>query len=108
MREIHGHMQDEWCIHPPFFADIDDWLSHPFNWAHAREALIKSKEYVKKELYGKGSVLNDDGEEAALDVLGPAVEWGEEVGLVKGMAYAKKLLAQLARFERAKVSTARS
>ena len=38
----------------------------------AREALIKSKEYVKKELYGKGSVLNDDGEEAALDVLGPA------------------------------------
>jgi len=33
MREIHGHIHDEWCIHPPFFAEIDDWLSHPFNWA---------------------------------------------------------------------------
>ena len=28
MREIHGHIHDEWCIHPPFFAEIDDWLSH--------------------------------------------------------------------------------
>jgi len=33
MREIHGYIHDEWCIHPPFFAPIDDWLSHPFNWA---------------------------------------------------------------------------
>ena len=33
-------------------------------------------------------------------VRGPAIEWGEEVDLVKG--------TQLARFERAKVSTARS
>lgn len=33
MKEIHGHIHDEWCIHPPFFAEIDDWLSHPFNWA---------------------------------------------------------------------------
>ena len=33
MREIHGHIHDEWCIHPPFFAPIEDWLSHPFNWA---------------------------------------------------------------------------
>jgi len=33
MREIHGHIHDEWCIHPPFFAEIDEWLSHPFNWA---------------------------------------------------------------------------
>jgi hypothetical protein len=75
---------------------------------HAREALIKSKEYAKKELYSKGSVLNDDGEEAALDVLGPAVEWGEEVGLVKGMTSAKKLLAQLVRVEKAKENMAQS
>jgi hypothetical protein len=75
---------------------------------HAREALTKSKEYAKKELYSKGSVLNDDGEEAALDVLGPAVEWGEEVGLVKGMASAKSLLAQLARVEKAKENMAQS
>jgi tetratricopeptide (TPR) repeat protein len=75
---------------------------------HAREALIKSKEYAKKELYSKGSVLNDDGEEAALDVLGPAIEWGEETGLVKGMASAKKLLSQLARVERAKENMAQS
>jgi hypothetical protein len=33
MREIHGYIHDEWCIHPPFFAEIDAWLSHPFNWA---------------------------------------------------------------------------
>jgi len=37
MREIHGHIHDEWCIHPPFFQgewpEIDSWLSHPFNWA---------------------------------------------------------------------------
>merc|ERR1719199_208256 len=33
MREIHGHIHDEWCIHPPFFAPIEDWLDHPFNWA---------------------------------------------------------------------------
>jgi len=75
---------------------------------HAREALTKSKEYAKKELYSKGGILNDDGEEAALDVLGPAVEWGEEVGLVKGMASAKKLLAQLARVEKAKENMAQS
>jgi hypothetical protein len=33
MREIHGHIHDEWCIHPPFFAEIDVWMSHDFNWA---------------------------------------------------------------------------
>jgi hypothetical protein len=33
MREIHGHIHDEWCIHPPFFADIDMWLNHPFDWS---------------------------------------------------------------------------
>jgi len=33
MREIHGWIHDEWCIHPPFFAEIDAWLDHPFNWA---------------------------------------------------------------------------
>jgi len=33
MREIHGHIHDEWCIHPPHFADIDVWLSHPFDWS---------------------------------------------------------------------------
>jgi len=75
---------------------------------HAREALTKSKEYAKKELYSKGGVLNDDGEEAALDVLGPAVEWGEEVGLVRGMKAAKKLLEQLARVEKAKEDMAKS
>jgi hypothetical protein len=75
---------------------------------HAREALIKSKEYANKELYSKGGVLNDDGEEAALDVLGPAVKWGEEVGLVKGMTGAKKLLSQLARVESAKENMAQS
>ena len=32
-REMHGHIHDEWCIHPLFFAPIEDWLSHPFNWA---------------------------------------------------------------------------
>jgi hypothetical protein len=33
MREIHGHIHDEWCIHPPFFAEIETWFSHDFNWA---------------------------------------------------------------------------
>jgi len=75
---------------------------------HAREALTKSKEYAKKELYSKGGVLNDDGEEAALDVLGPAIEWGEEVGLVKGMKSAKHLLQHLARVEKAKEDMAKS
>jgi hypothetical protein len=75
---------------------------------HAREALTKSKAYAKKELFGKGGVLNDDGEEAALQVLGPAVEWGDEVGLVKGMKSAKKLLEQLARVEKAKEDMAKS
>ena len=32
--------------------------------AHKRSYAMK---YAKEELYGKGSVLNDDGEEAALD-----------------------------------------
>jgi len=75
---------------------------------HARQALTKSVEYAKKELYSKGSLLNDDGEEAALDVLGPAVEWGEEVGLVKGMTRAKGLLAQLTRVENAKEAMAQA
>jgi hypothetical protein len=33
MREIHGHIHDEWCIHPPFFAEIDVWMNHPFDWS---------------------------------------------------------------------------
>ena len=33
MREIHGHIHDEWCVHPPFFAEIDVWLNHPFDWS---------------------------------------------------------------------------
>merc|ERR1719329_920915 len=33
MREIHGHIHDEWCIPPPHFAEIDAWLSHPFDWS---------------------------------------------------------------------------
>jgi Notch-like protein len=37
MREIHGYIHDEWCVHPPFDQHdppaIGDWLNHPFNWA---------------------------------------------------------------------------
>jgi len=33
MREIHSEIHDEWCIHPPFFAEIDMWLNHPFDWS---------------------------------------------------------------------------
>jgi len=33
MREIHGHIHDEWCIHPPHFAEINLWLNHPFDWS---------------------------------------------------------------------------
>jgi hypothetical protein len=33
MREIHGHIHEEWCIHPPHFDEIIDWLDHDFNWA---------------------------------------------------------------------------
>ena len=33
MREIHGHIHDEWCIHPPFFAEIDMWLNYPSDWS---------------------------------------------------------------------------
>jgi len=75
---------------------------------HAREALTKSVAYARKELDSKGSVLNDDGEEAALQVLGPAVEWGDEVHLVKGMTRAKKLLAQLTQVENAKEAMAQA
>jgi hypothetical protein len=33
MREIHSHIHEEWCIHPPGFGEIHEWLDHPFNWA---------------------------------------------------------------------------
>lgn len=33
MREIHGHIHDEWCVHPPFLAEIETWLDHPFDWS---------------------------------------------------------------------------
>jgi len=73
---------------------------------HAREALTKSIAYGRKELYGKGNVLNDDGEEAALDVLGPAVEWGQEVGITKGIPVAQALISQLTLVEEAKEAMA--
>jgi len=73
---------------------------------HAREALTKSIAYGRKELYSKGNVLNDDGEEAALDVLGPAVEWGKEVGITKGIPVAEALLSQLSLVESAKEAMA--
>jgi hypothetical protein len=49
MREIHGHIHDEWCIHPPHIQPFDEqttittghsyaWLSPvPFNWAQTSE-----------------------------------------------------------------------
>jgi len=33
MQRIHSEIHDEWCIHPPFFAEIDLWLNHPFDWS---------------------------------------------------------------------------
>jgi len=33
MREIHWSIHDEWCVHPPYFAEIPAWLTNPFNWA---------------------------------------------------------------------------
>lgn len=75
---------------------------------HAREALSKSLAYARKELYSTGSLLNDDADEAALDVLGPAVKWGEEVGLVKGIPAAKSVLQQLTLVENAKEAMAQA
>jgi len=33
MREIHGNIHAEWCIHPPFLAEVDLWLNHPYDWS---------------------------------------------------------------------------
>jgi len=49
-----------------------------------------------------GSTLSDDAEELAISEIEPALEWGNDVGLVLGLPYARDLEAQLQAIEAAK------
>jgi len=69
---------------------------------HARSALQEAVARGREVLSHNGSMLSDDAEEAAQKVIQPAIEWGEEVGLVNGLEVANELVAKLGRIESAK------
>jgi len=69
---------------------------------NARRALHRAIKHGETVLEVNGSGLSDDAEELAISELEPALEWGEDVGLVNGLPYARGLEAQLQAVEAAK------
>lgn len=67
-----------------------------------RHALQKAERGAQLVLARNGSVLSDDSEEAAIALLGPAVAWGTEMGLVNGLDAAQTTADMLRSVERAK------
>jgi len=68
----------------------------------ARVALQKAIQSGQEVLRKNGSVLTDDSEEVAIDLLQPAISWGQDVGLEGGLMAAQNLMAQLLAVEEAK------
>lgn len=69
---------------------------------HARASLQAALARGRAVLSQNGSELSDDAEEAAQKLMAPAIEWGEEVGLVNGLDVANKIVGMLRRVESAK------
>lgn len=74
----------------------------------AREALHRTTEDGRSVLVEMGGVLDDDAEEVAIDLLGPAIKWAEEAGLQRGVPVARNLAQQLKNSEDAKENMAKS
>jgi len=69
---------------------------------HARAALQAAIARGRDVLSQNGSELSDDAEESAQKMMDPAIEWGQEVGLVNGLDVAKETVGKLRRAESAK------
>lgn len=69
---------------------------------HARKAVHSSIRHGQRVLQEHATELSDDAEEVAIDTLKPAIEWGEEVGLIKGLPVAREIVSQLENVESAK------
>jgi len=67
-----------------------------------REALYKATTRAIEVLHFKGTLLSDDYEESAHSELSPAITWAEEVGLVRGIKWAKGMVRRLSEAEHAK------
>lgn len=69
---------------------------------HARAALQAALARGRGVLAQNGSELSDNAEEEAQKLMDPAIEWGEEVGLVNGLDVANQMVGKLRRVESAK------
>lgn len=69
---------------------------------HARAALQAALARGREVLSQNGSELSDNPEEMAQKLMDPAIEWGQEVGLVNGLDVANGIVAKLRRVESAK------
>jgi len=69
---------------------------------NARLALHRAIKHAENVIAVNGSALSDDAEELAISEIEPAVDWGNDVGLVNGLPYARDLDVQLKAIEAAK------
>jgi len=76
-----------------------DRLLYIFN---ARLAMQRSLDHAQEILLNNRGELSDDREEVAIDILGPAIEWGKEVGLHNGLPVSTEALETLHKVEGAK------
>lgn len=76
-----------------------DRLLYIFN---ARLAMQRSLDHAQDILLNNRGELSDDREEVAMDILGPALDWGKEVGLHNGLPVAAEALETLHKVEGAK------
>merc|ERR1719329_51127 len=74
----------------------------------ARVALQKAIAYGQEVLRKNGSVLADDSEEVAIDLLDPAIAWGMDVGIQGGLSAAEALRNQLVGVEQSKENMTRA
>lgn len=69
---------------------------------HARASLQAALARGREVLSQNGSELSDNAEETAQKLMDPAIEWGEEVGLVNGLDVANDIVSKLRIAESAK------
>jgi len=93
---------DETTMHA---AEVLDKLQYVYG---ARVALQKAIAVGQEVLHKNGSVLADDSEEVAIDLLEPAIAWGEDVGIQGGLSAAEMLMEQLMAVEQSKENMTRA
>jgi hypothetical protein len=86
-------------------AEVLDKLEYVYG---ARVALQKAIAFGNEVLNKNGSILADDSEEVAIELLDPAIAWGYDVGIKGGLSAAELLKDQLYQVETAKENMTRA